>query len=114
MSGLADLAFWRHLRGPRTESAPPDPVAPPGDGPLVLICGQSAAASGLAAALRRLRPAGVEFLGAPIAGLGREGAQSVVYLDSARSGQLWEALRTDRVDEYVLANPTDGLAVSPP
>ncbi|WP_134725282.1 glycosyltransferase N-terminal domain-containing protein [Paracoccus luteus] len=56
MSGLADLAFWRHLRGTRTLATPPDPVAPPGDGPLVLICGPSDAMPGLAGALRRLRP----------------------------------------------------------
>lgn len=56
MSRLGDLAFWRHLRGPRIDAAPADPVAPPGEGPLVLICGQSDAMPGLAAALRRLRP----------------------------------------------------------
>ena len=43
----------------------------------------------LAFGLRGLRPSAVTFLNAPVAGLGREGAQSVVYLDDSRSTDLW-------------------------
>jgi LCP family protein required for cell wall assembly len=68
----------------------------------------------LGISMRGMRPSAVEFLGAPVAGLGREGAQSVVHLDPVRSAQLWDALRSDRVDQYVLTNPTDQLAVNPP
>ncbi len=50
----------------------------------------------LAFDMRGLRPNAVTFLNAPVAGLGREGAQSVVYLDDSRSTDLWAALRAGR------------------
>jgi anionic cell wall polymer biosynthesis LytR-Cps2A-Psr (LCP) family protein len=60
-----------------------------------------------------LRTSAVQFLGCPTAGLGQEGGQSVVYLDGARSAELWEALRTDTVQEYARRYPGDVL-VAPP
>jgi LCP family protein required for cell wall assembly len=68
----------------------------------------------LAVEMRGMQPSGVEFVGAPVAGTGREGPQSVVYLDAGRSAQLWTALRQDQVREYVLANPADRLVLDPP
>ncbi len=51
----------------------------------------------------------ITFLTAPVAGLGREGGQSVVYLDAARCGRLWPALvstdmKTD-IKTYVRTDP---------
>jgi hypothetical protein len=60
--------------------------------------------------LRSLRPDGVTFLTAPVAGTGREGAASVVYLDEARAAQMWDYLRTDSLGEHV---PEFGLDTLP-
>jgi|LULW01.1.fsa_nt_gb LCP family protein required for cell wall assembly len=43
----------------------------------------------------------VDFLTAPVAGLGREGSQSVVYLDGTTSAALWRALQRDRAETWV-------------
>jgi LCP family protein required for cell wall assembly len=45
------------------------------------------------------------FLTAPVASLGRVGAQSVVHLDEAANRSLWEAVREDRVDEWIADHP---------
>ena len=66
----------------------------------------------LAFGLRGLRPNAVTFLNAPVAGLGREGAQSVVYLDDSRSTDLWTALRAGRVDGYADRYPADALGAT--
>ncbi|WP_233492529.1 LCP family protein [Blastococcus sp. TF02A-30] len=63
--------------------------------------------------LRSLRPGAVTFLTAPVAGTGREGAQSVVYLDAARSEQMWEYLRTDSLTEHVAEFGEDTLPAVP-
>jgi len=55
----------------------------------------------------RMQPDAIEFLTAPVAGLGMEGAQSVVYLDDERAAQLWHDVRQDQVDEWVSQNPLD-------
>lgn len=68
---------------------------------------------GLALECRGLRPSGVDFLSAPVRGLGREGAQSVVYLDDARADRLWAALRSGTVSEFVSANPAAVLGAEP-
>jgi len=47
-----------------------------------------------------------------VAGLGREGAQSVVYLDDSRSTDLWTALRAGRVDGYADRYPADALGAT--
>ena len=64
--------------------------------------------------MRGLRPSGVTFLGAPVRGLGREGQQSVVYLDDARSAELWDALTNGSVDAYAQRNHADTLGETPP
>lgn len=55
--------------------------------------------------LTGLRSDDVEFLTAPIAGLGREGEQSVVYLDRPRAEGLWDAVRADRTAAWADRNP---------
>lgn len=55
MPALQDLAAWLHLRMPRGDVAGTDPAVPPGDGPLILICGGAVDLPGLAHALRRGR-----------------------------------------------------------
>jgi len=64
--------------------------------------------------MRSLRPSGVRFLGAPVGGQGREGEQSVVYLDEERAAALWQAIRTGSVDDYATLNPADSLGDAPP
>jgi LCP family protein required for cell wall assembly len=59
----------------------------------------------LAFSLRGLDAGDVDFLTVPLAGLGREGAQSVVYLDRANGATLWRAVRNDRVDTWVAEHP---------
>lgn len=62
---------------------------------------------------RGLRPAGVTFLSAPVRGTGREGPQSVVYLDDVRAAGLWEALRTGTTSDYATRNPDSVLGDTP-
>jgi LCP family protein required for cell wall assembly len=61
---------------------------------------------GLVLSLRNLKADDVSFLNAPVAGLGMEGAQSVVYLDTVTNKSLWKAVRTDTVADWVAANPS--------
>lgn len=63
----------------------------------------------LALEMTGLRPSGVTFLLAPVAGLGREGPQSVVYLDREISDELWNAVRNGRAQDYATAHPADML-----
>jgi LCP family protein required for cell wall assembly len=63
--------------------------------------------------LRNMRSSGVMFMTAPVAGLGWEGSQSVVYLEPNKSSALWQAVNTDRVGDYVKNNPADQLGDSP-
>lgn len=67
----------------------------------------------LALELRGMRPSGVTFLNAPVSGFGREGAQSVVYLDQGRAAQLWAALKAGTVRAYAAKYPGDRLAAAP-
>jgi LCP family protein required for cell wall assembly len=60
---------------------------------------------GLVFTLSGLRSDQVDFLSAPVAGLGREGDQSVVHLDATAGGDLWRAVRADRVSAWVAAHP---------
>jgi LCP family protein required for cell wall assembly len=59
----------------------------------------------LAVDLRGLRPGEVRFLTAPVAGTGREGRQSVVYLDRVRAPVLWAALRAGDPAGYAAQHP---------
>ncbi|MGY1834625.1 LCP family protein [Blastococcus sp. SYSU DS0510] len=63
--------------------------------------------------LRSLRPGAVTFLTAPVAGTGREGAQSVVYLDTDRSEQMWRYLREDSLAKHVGEFAVDTLPAVP-
>jgi LCP family protein required for cell wall assembly len=67
----------------------------------------------LALDMRGLRPANITFLKAPVRGLGREGAQSVVYLDGSRSAELWSSLRKGSITSYASAHPADSLEEAP-
>ncbi|SNR27451.1 transcriptional attenuator, LytR family [Haloechinothrix alba] len=59
--------------------------------------------------LRSLRSHDMTFLTAPVTGTGREGEQSVVYLNEQRGPRLWSALREGRIESYANANPEDVL-----
>ncbi|WP_244931998.1 LCP family protein [Nocardioides sp. W7] len=57
------------------------------------------------ASLRNLRSADIRYLTVPVAGLGREGAQSVVHLNGRLSDQLWTAVRDDVAGPWLDAHP---------
>jgi len=61
---------------------------------------------GLLLSLRGVKADDVRFLNAPVAGLGMQGAQSVVYLDTFTNKSLWKAVRDDDVADWVAANPS--------
>jgi LCP family protein required for cell wall assembly len=63
--------------------------------------------------LRSLRPDAVTFLTAPVAGTGREGSQSVVYLDEARAEQMWTYLRADTLGDHTVEFEMDVLQAVP-
>lgn len=63
----------------------------------------------LALEMAGLRPSAVTFVRAPVGGLGREGAQSVVHLDRTTSDELWRAVRDGRTEAYADAHPVDVL-----
>ena len=69
--------------------------------------------AGLALQYRDLRSSGVDFVTAPVAGLGREGKQSVVYLDDDRAKDLWDAIRNGSVQQFVARNPSQVLGDTP-
>jgi LCP family protein required for cell wall assembly len=68
----------------------------------------------IALRLPALGGGGVTFLTAPVAGLGREGDQSVVYLDTARCAHLWQALAVGDVESYVRTDPGSVLGQTTP
>ena len=68
----------------------------------------------LAFSLRDLRPGGLSYLTAPVSGLGREGAQSVVYLDKRHTTELWPHLQAADVRPYLAKYPEDALPEAPP
>jgi LCP family protein required for cell wall assembly len=68
----------------------------------------------IAMRLPGLGAGGITFLTAPVAGLGSEGTQSVVYLDSARCARLWGALAGDDVEGYLRTDPTVELGQTNP
>jgi len=61
---------------------------------------------GLILSLRGLRADDLNFLNAPVRGFGREGAQSVVYLDEVANESLWRAVRDDRMQQWAAQNPS--------
>jgi LCP family protein required for cell wall assembly len=60
--------------------------------------------------LRGLSLRNVDFITAPVRGLGREGDQSVVYLDRAANRDLWSDVFDDRVDRWVDSQDTAAAA----
>ena len=62
---------------------------------------------------RNLRGSDVTFVTAPVSGLGREGDQSVVYLDEERGRELWGAVRNGSVRQYADLNPAEALSGTP-
>ena len=66
----------------------------------------------LAWSLRNADESDVAFLTVPVAGLGREGPQSVVHLDLDRGRRLWDAVRADRVSAWLGSHPDADLADS--
>jgi len=57
--------------------------------------------------------AGVQFLTAPLAGLGREGKESVVYLDKRLSKPFWQAIKTNQLDAYLAKYDAETLVKTP-
>jgi LCP family protein required for cell wall assembly len=55
----------------------------------------------LAVQFRSVRAGGIVFVTAPVAGMGTESRQSVVYLDPVKGQPLYRALRTDAVAAYL-------------
>jgi LCP family protein required for cell wall assembly len=55
----------------------------------------------LAVQFRSVRAGGIVFVTAPVAGMGTESRQSVVYLDPVKGQPLYRALRTDAVAPYL-------------
>jgi LCP family protein required for cell wall assembly len=62
----------------------------------------------LALQFRSVRTGDVVFATAPVAGMGTEGRQSVVYLDRAKGQGLYQALREDTLERY-LADASDAF-----
>jgi hypothetical protein len=50
---------------------------------------------------RSVHAGDIVFVTAPVAGMGTEGRQSVLYLDRAKGQRLYRALRTDAVAGYL-------------
>lgn len=64
--------------------------------------------------MRNLHPAGITFLTVPVAGLGREGKQSVVYLEPVRSARLWHDLADGDIAPYLREYPGTALGDTTP
>ncbi|MGI8702356.1 MAG: LCP family protein, partial [Nocardioidaceae bacterium] len=67
----------------------------------------------LAYGMRDLKQDSLSFLTVPVAGLGREGAASVVYLDAAKSAPMWSYLTTDTLAEHLSEFAADLLPEVP-
>jgi LCP family protein required for cell wall assembly len=63
--------------------------------------------------LRDLEPSDLDLITVPVAGLGYEGPQSVVYLDWAANSTLWNAVYRDDVSVWRSGHP-DEVAQGPP
>lgn len=59
--------------------------------------------------MRGVRAGDVNFLTAPVASFGREGAQSVVYLDRTENASMWEAVKEDKVSGWAKTHPLEVL-----
>jgi LCP family protein required for cell wall assembly len=63
----------------------------------------------IASTLHDIDPTALTFVSAPVAALGRERDEPVVYLDDASAADLWTALSEDRVAAYAAAHSTETL-----
>lgn len=68
---------------------------------------------GLAYSLRGLNVNSLNFLTVPVSGLGREGAQSVVYIDTARAAPMWSYLQNDTLAQHLAEFTRDLLPETP-
>ena len=68
---------------------------------------------GMAYSLRGLTQNSLNFLTVPVAGLGREGAQSVVYIDTARASSMWAYLKEDSLATHLAEFGNDLLPETP-
>ena len=59
--------------------------------------------------VRDVGPGNFMFLRAPVAGFGREGSQSVVYLDNKQTVELWRCLQQGTMANYVGQHADDSL-----
>ena len=59
--------------------------------------------------VHQLQPTDVVFLRAPVAGLGREDVQAVIYLDATQANQLWRAVQRGTVADYAEKHADDTL-----
>ncbi|MFB7662349.1 LCP family protein [Kitasatospora sp. NPDC056138] len=62
----------------------------------------------LAWSMRSLRVGDVSFMNAPFGGFATIDGQSAVKLDRQAAAPLWEAMRNDRMSEYLAAHRTSG------
>jgi len=69
----------------------------------------SSGMDGLGLQMRGLRTSTTQFAVSPVRGIGREDGQTVIYLDEARSEQLWTAVRDGTVDGYLRQFPGDSI-----
>ncbi|MEV4560561.1 LCP family protein [Kitasatospora sp. NPDC049285] len=60
----------------------------------------------LAWSLRAVRPDGVHFMNAPFGGFDTVDGQSVVLMDDSSAVLLWEAMRNDKMDDYLAQHRT--------
>jgi LCP family protein required for cell wall assembly len=67
----------------------------------------------LAFGMRDLRNSSISFLTVPVTGTGDEGGQSVVYLDEGAGRDLWFAVNTDSVPQWVATRPQEQLSDTP-
>ena len=68
---------------------------------------------GLAYSLRDVGTEDVQYYTVPVLGTGREGPASVVYLDAAGAGRMWELLRTDSLAENAAEFTDEALGRTP-
>ncbi|MBA3339688.1 MAG: LCP family protein [Geodermatophilaceae bacterium] len=68
---------------------------------------------GLAYSMRDLKQNSLSFLTVPVAGLGREGAASVVYLDTAQAAPMWAYLQSDTLADHLAEFDEDLLPDNP-
>jgi LCP family protein required for cell wall assembly len=67
----------------------------------------------LAYSMRNVTPDNVDYFTAPVLGTGREGAASVVYLDTNTCERMWEYLRTDSLSQNAAEFSDEALPAVP-